>query len=81
MKILLVDDHPLFLDGLKTLLTVRGMEAFCTARDGLEALEKAWTQVYDGGGDLIGVARNDYTRPYNSVDAIRYNPIDVYAWH
>lgn len=41
MKILLVDDHPLFLDGLKTLLTIRGLEVVGTARDGLEALEKA----------------------------------------
>ena len=41
MKILLVDDHPLFLDGLKNLLTIRGIEVVGTARDGLEALEKA----------------------------------------
>ena len=43
MKILLVDDHPLFLDGLKTLLTLRGMEVVGTAEDGVEALEKART--------------------------------------
>ncbi|MBN1818738.1 MAG: response regulator transcription factor [Sedimentisphaerales bacterium] len=41
MRILLVDDHPLFLDGLKTLLTVRGFDVVGTARDGLEAIEKA----------------------------------------
>ena len=41
MKTLLVDDHPLFLDGLKNLLTVRGIEVVGTARDGMEALEKA----------------------------------------
>jgi DNA-binding NarL/FixJ family response regulator len=41
MRILLVDDHPLFLDGLKTLLTVRGLEVVGIARDGLEAVEKA----------------------------------------
>lgn len=41
MKVLLVDDHPLFLEGLKTLLTIRGIEVVGTARDGLEALEKA----------------------------------------
>lgn len=40
MKILLVDDHPLFLDGLKTLLTVRGLDVVGMARDGLEAVEK-----------------------------------------
>ncbi len=41
MKILLVDDHPFFLEGLKALLTVRGFNVVGTARDGLEALEKA----------------------------------------
>jgi len=41
MKTLLVDDHLLFLDGLKSLLTVRGIEVVGTARDGIEALEKA----------------------------------------
>ena len=43
MKVLLVDDHQLFLDGLKNLLTVRGIEVVGTARDGMEALEKART--------------------------------------
>jgi DNA-binding NarL/FixJ family response regulator len=41
MKILLADDHPLFLEGLKTLLTVRGFEVVGTASDGIEAMEKA----------------------------------------
>jgi two-component system NarL family response regulator len=41
MRILLADDHPLFLDGLKSLLTIRGMEVVGTARDGFEALDKA----------------------------------------
>jgi two-component system NarL family response regulator len=43
VKILLVDDHPLFLEGLKTLLTVRGMEVVGTAGDGMEAVEKTRT--------------------------------------
>jgi DNA-binding NarL/FixJ family response regulator len=43
MKTLLVDDHPLFLEGLKNLLTLRGVEVLGTARDGMEALEKART--------------------------------------
>lgn len=43
MKVLLVDDHPLFLEGLKTLLTIRGIDVFGTACDGIEALEKART--------------------------------------
>ena len=43
MKVLLVDDHPLFLDGLKNLLTSRGVQVVGSARDGLEALDKART--------------------------------------
>jgi two-component system NarL family response regulator len=41
MRVLLADDHPLFLDGLKNLLSGRGVQVVGTARDGLEALEKA----------------------------------------
>ena len=41
MKVLLVDDHPLFLDGLKNMLASRGIEVVGKARDGFEALEKA----------------------------------------
>jgi two-component system NarL family response regulator len=41
MKVLLVDDHSLFLEGLQNLLTARGVHVVGTAHDGLEALEKA----------------------------------------
>ena len=41
MRVLLVDDHPLFLDGLRNLLTARGIEVLGRAHDGLEALEQA----------------------------------------
>ena len=41
MRVLLVDDHPLFLDGLKNLLSGRGIQVVGAARNGLEALEKA----------------------------------------
>jgi DNA-binding NarL/FixJ family response regulator len=41
MRVLLVDDHPLFLDGLKNLLTSRGIEVVGRAHDGLEALDQA----------------------------------------
>ncbi len=43
MKVLLADDHPLFLDGLKNLLTIRHIEVVGMARNGIEALEKART--------------------------------------
>ncbi len=41
MRVLLVDDHPLFLDGLKNLLNARRVQVVGVAHDGLEALEKA----------------------------------------
>jgi two-component system NarL family response regulator len=41
MKVLLVDDHGLFLEGLRNLLTAEGIEVVGTARDGLEALAAA----------------------------------------
>ncbi len=41
MRVLIVDDHPLFRDGLKNLLTSRGVEVVGMAQDGLEALEMA----------------------------------------
>jgi len=40
LKILLVDDHPLFLEGLKNLLLARGFDVVDTAASGEEALEK-----------------------------------------
>jgi DNA-binding NarL/FixJ family response regulator len=40
MKVLLVDDHALFLEGLHKLLIGRGVQVVGTARDGLEGLEK-----------------------------------------
>jgi DNA-binding NarL/FixJ family response regulator len=41
VKLLLADDHPLFLDGLRNLLDAHGFEVVGSARDGLEAVEKA----------------------------------------
>lgn len=40
MKVLLVDDHALFRDGIASLLTAWGVEVVGQACDGLEALEK-----------------------------------------
>lgn len=47
MKILLVDDHPIFLEGLKSLLAIRGYEVAGTARNGLDAVEQADTLLPD----------------------------------
>jgi DNA-binding NarL/FixJ family response regulator len=41
MRVLLADDHPLFRDGLATLLRARGMEVVGEASNGLEAVEKS----------------------------------------
>lgn len=41
MQTLLVDDHPLFAEGLKDLLTRNGFPVVGIARDGLEALQQA----------------------------------------
>ncbi|MEA4884828.1 MAG: response regulator transcription factor [Clostridia bacterium] len=47
MRVLIVDDHPLFTKGLSDLLVVRGVEVVGTAKDGLEALEKAREMLPD----------------------------------
>lgn len=41
MKLLLVDDHSLFLQSLKVLLSVKGYDVVGTASNGIEALKKA----------------------------------------
>ena len=48
------------------------------AVSGAEALATAYTQVYNGSGQLAGVSRCDYYRPFNPVDSLRYNPVDVW---
>jgi len=41
VKVLLADDHPLFLEGLKNLFALRGIQVVGTARDGNDAIDKA----------------------------------------
>src|SRR5512142_3060999 len=43
MKVLLADDHPLFVDGLRHMLMASGVDVVGTARDGLEAIDRART--------------------------------------
>ncbi len=40
MRVLLVDDHGLFLDGLRNLLILHGIQVVGTARNGMEAFQK-----------------------------------------
>lgn len=49
LRILLVDDQPLFLDGMRNLLTARGLTIIGVAHDGLEAFE----QVKDLRPDIV----------------------------
>jgi two-component system NarL family response regulator len=41
MNVLLVDDHPLFLEGIRNLLTLRDINVIGTAHDGQQALQQA----------------------------------------
>lgn len=41
MRVLLADDHPLFIEGLRSLLASHGIDVVGTARNGLEAIEGA----------------------------------------
>jgi DNA-binding NarL/FixJ family response regulator len=41
LRVLVADDHPLFRDGLVTLLQARGIEVIGEASSGLDALEKS----------------------------------------
>jgi DNA-binding NarL/FixJ family response regulator len=41
MRVVIADDHPLFRDGLRSLLEARGIEVVGEARDGQEAVEQA----------------------------------------
>ena len=41
LRVLLVDDHPLFLEGLHNLLSARGVTVVGTAENGLQALDQA----------------------------------------
>jgi DNA-binding NarL/FixJ family response regulator len=40
MRVLLADDHALFMEGLQNLLTLHGIQVVGTARNGQEAVEK-----------------------------------------
>ncbi len=41
MRVVIADDHPLFRDGLRSLLEARGIDVIGEARDGQEAVEQA----------------------------------------
>jgi DNA-binding NarL/FixJ family response regulator len=41
MRVIIADDHPLFRDGLRSLLEVRGIDVVAEARNGREAVDQA----------------------------------------
>ncbi len=41
LRVVIVDDHPLFMDGLRNMLTARGAQVIGLAKDGIEAQEVA----------------------------------------
>lgn len=47
LKVMLVDDQPLFLEGMQNMLAARGVAVIATARNGLEALHQARTHRPD----------------------------------
>jgi DNA-binding NarL/FixJ family response regulator len=65
VRVLIVDDHPLFAEGLRNLLTERGIDVVGVAQDGHEALTRARALRPD-------VVLMDVTMPrLDGVDATR----------
>lgn len=47
LRVLLIDDHPLYLDGLRTMLAARGVQVVGMGRNGLQAQQLAHTLYPD----------------------------------
>ena len=41
-RLVIADDHPLFRDGLRSLLEARGIDVVAEARNGRQAVDEAW---------------------------------------
>jgi DNA-binding NarL/FixJ family response regulator len=41
VRVILADDHPLFIEGLANLLAAHGVDVVATAQDGIEAVQRA----------------------------------------
>jgi len=65
VKLLLVDDSPIFLEGLTNLLRARGMSDIATAGSGREAMQKAEASLPDV------VLMDTQMKPLSGYDAAR----------
>ena len=56
LKVLLVDDEPFILQGIKVIIDweKEGFEIAATAENGLEALEYLKKEIQNGGGSAPG---------------------------
>lgn len=71
MKVMLVDDHPLFLEGLQYVLKTHGIEVIGAAKDGREAFNKARILKPD-------IILMDIKMPeYSGLDALRLIKADM----
>lgn len=71
MKVMLVDDHPLFMEGLQYVLKTHGIEVIGTAKNGREAYEKSKILKPD-------IIMMDIKMPeYNGLDALRLIKVDM----
>lgn len=71
MKVMLVDDHPLFMEGLQYVLKTYGIEVAGTAKNGKEAVEKARLEKPD-------VILMDINMPeFNGLDALRIIKVEM----
>lgn len=71
MKVMLVDDHILFMEGLQYVLKTNGIEVIGTAKNGKEAFEKARKLKPD-------IVLMDIRMPeYNGLDTLRVIKADM----
>ncbi len=89
MRVLLVDDHPLFLEGLKNLLLANDIEVVGVANDGVSAALKAKELQPDvvlmdvqmpGADGLEGLRRIKLEMPQSKVVMLTVSSDDAYLF-
>ena len=90
MKVLLVDDHPLYLEGLRNWLTVHGYDVIGVASDGLTALARARSSHPDlvlmdldmpeyNGLEVARLLKAEFPRMAIVILAVSFDPSIVQA--